>query len=64
MSVSLFRDDIDEHGLMIGKIFLIMSLDEWINLLEKIGFKILEAKTNSDGLSRDGIKWLTLVGQK
>jgi hypothetical protein len=41
-----------------------MSLDEWINLLEKIGFKILEAKTNSDGLSRDGIKWLTLVGQK
>ncbi|WP_044416663.1 class I SAM-dependent methyltransferase [Halarcobacter anaerophilus] len=65
MSVSLFRDDIDEHGFDDrGRYFLIMSLDEWINLLEKIGFKILEAKTNSDGLSRDGIKWLTLVGQK
>lgn len=65
MSVSLFRDDIDKNGFDDkGRFFLVLSFDEWINLLEKIGFKILDTKTNSDGLGRDGIEWLTLVAQK
>ncbi|MDY0328466.1 MAG: class I SAM-dependent methyltransferase [Arcobacteraceae bacterium] len=65
MSVSLFRDDIDENGFDDkGRFFLVLSFDEWINLLEYIGFRILETKTNSDGLGRGGIEWLTLVAQK
>lgn len=65
MSVSLFRDDIDENGFdEKGRYFLVLSLDEWKNLLENIGFKILDTKTNSDGLGRGGIEWLTLVAQK
>ena len=65
MSVSLFRDDIDKNSFDDkGRFFLVLSFDEWINLLEKIGFKILDTKTNSDGLGRDGIEWLTLVAQK
>lgn len=65
MSVSLFRDDIDENGFDDkGRFFLVLSFDEWINLLENIGFKIIETKTNSDGLGRGGIEWLTLVAQK
>lgn len=65
MSVSLFRDDIDKNGFDDkGRFFLVLSFDEWINLLENIGFKILDTKTNSDGLGRGGIEWLTLVAQK
>lgn len=65
MSVSLFRDDIDKNGFDDkGRYFLVLSFEEWINLLEKIGFKILETKTNGDGLGRGGIEWLTLVAQR
>jgi len=65
MSVSLFRDDIDENGFDDkGRFFLVLSFDEWMSLLESIGFKILETKTNDDGLGRSGIEWLTLVAQK
>ncbi len=65
MSVSLFRDDINENGFDDkGRYFLVLSFKEWINLLENIGFKILDTKTNRDGLGRGGIEWLTLVAQK
>ena len=65
LSVSLFRDDIDESGFDDkGRFFLVLSFEEWINLLENVGFKILDTKTNSDGLGRGGIEWLTLVAQK
>jgi len=65
MSVSLFRDDIDEIGFDDkGRFFLVLSFETWINLLENVGFKILDTKTNSDGLGRGGIEWLTLVAQK
>lgn len=65
MSVSLFRDDIDENGFDDkGRYFLVLSFDKWISLLENIGFTILETKTNGDGLGRGGIEWLTLVAQK
>lgn len=65
MSVSLFRDDIDENGFDDkGRFFLVLSFENWINLLENVGFKILHIKTNSDGLGRGGIEWLTLVAQK
>lgn len=65
MSVSLFRDDIDENGFdNKGRFFLVLSFETWINLLENVGFKILDTKTNSDGLGRGGIEWLTLVAQK
>ncbi|MCT7638007.1 class I SAM-dependent methyltransferase [Aliarcobacter butzleri] len=65
MSVSLFRDDIDESGFDDkGRFFLVLSFETWINLLENVGFKILDTKTNSDGLGRGGIEWLTLVAQK
>lgn len=65
MSVSLFRDDINENGFDDkGRFFLVLSFDEWIILLENVGFKILDTKTNSDGLGRGGIEWLTLVAQK
>jgi len=65
ISVSIFRDDIDENGFDDkGRFFLVLSFDEWINLFENIGFKMLETKTNNDGLGRGGIEWLTLVAQK
>ena len=65
MSVSLFRDDIDENGFDDkGRFFLVLSFENWKNLLENVGFKILDTKTNSDGLGRGGIEWLTLVAQK
>lgn len=65
MSVSLFRDDIDGNGFdEKGRFFLVLSFEEWISLLENLDFTILERKTNSDGLGRGGIEWLTLVAQK
>ena len=65
MSLSLFRDDIDESGFDDkGRFFLVLSFETWINLLENVGFKILDTKTNNDGLGRGGIEWLTLVAQK
>lgn len=65
MSVSLFRDDIDKNGFDgKGRFFLVLSFEIWINLLENLGFKILDTKTNGDGLGRSGIEWLTLVAQK
>lgn len=65
MSVSLFRDDINKNGFDDkGRFFLVLNFDEWVNLLENIGFKILKTKTNADGLDRNGIQWLTLVAKK
>lgn len=65
MSISLFRDDIDENGFdKNGRYFLILSFEEWINIFQNTGFKILETKTNKDGLDRTGIEWLTMVVQK
>lgn len=65
MSVSLFRDDIDENGFDDKeRFFLVLSFENWINLLENVGFKILDTKTNRDGLGRGGIEWLTLVAKK
>jgi cyclopropane fatty-acyl-phospholipid synthase-like methyltransferase len=65
MSVSLFRDDINENGFDDKRrFFLVLNLDEWINMLKNVDFKILETKTNRDGLGRGGIEWLTLVAQK
>lgn len=65
MSVSLFRDDVDENGYdEKGRFFLVLSFEEWIEILENLGFKILDTKTNSDGLGRGGIEWLTLVTQR
>lgn len=65
MSVSLFRDDIDENGFDDkGRFFLVLSFENWKNFLENVGFKILNTKTNSDSLGRGGIEWLTLVAQR
>ena len=65
MSVSLFRDDINKNGFDDkGRFFLVLNFDEWVNLLENIGFKILKTKTHADGLDRNGIQWLTLVAKK
>lgn len=65
MSISLFRDDINENGFdENGRYFLILSFEEWINIFQNTGFKILETKTNKDGLYRTGIEWLTMVIQK
>ena len=37
ISVSIFRDDIDENGFDDkGRFFLVLSFDEWINLFENI----------------------------
>lgn len=65
MSVSLFRDDIENNGFdQKGRFFLVLSFEEWVSLLENIGFTILERKINNDGLDRSGIEWLTLVLKK
>ena len=65
MSVSLLRDDINKEGFdEKGRFFLLLTLEEWINICEVIGFKILNTKINNDGLNRDGIEWLTLVLSK
>ncbi|MBU3015650.1 class I SAM-dependent methyltransferase [Poseidonibacter lekithochrous] len=65
ISVSLSRDDINEEGFdNKGRFFLILTLENWINICESIGFRILYTYINKDGLQRDGIEWLTLVAQK
>jgi len=65
MSVSLFRDDIEDNGFdKKGRFFLVLSLEEWINICKKVGFKVLKSKINKDGLNRSGIEWLTLVANK
>lgn len=65
MSVSLYRDDVNENGYDDkGRFFLVMSFEEWIETLDNVGFNILDTKTNGDGLGRCGIEWLTLVAQK
>lgn len=65
MSVSLFRDDIDQNGFDDkGRFFLVLYFEEWINILENVGFKILDTKTNGDGLGRGGIEWLTIIAKK
>ena len=65
VSVSLFRDDINKNGFdKNGRYFLILSFEEWISIFKNIGFKILETKTNKDGLDRTGIEWLTMVAEK
>ena len=65
MSVSLIRDDIDDSGFdEKGRFFLVLNLEEWVNICKIVGFKVLISKTNKDGLNRDGIEWLTLVVQK
>lgn len=65
MSVSLFRDDIDKNGFdEKGRFFLVLNFEEWINICEDAGFKVIETKRNKDGLNRDGIEWLTLIAQK
>jgi cyclopropane fatty-acyl-phospholipid synthase-like methyltransferase len=65
MSVSLFRDDVNTDRFDDkGRFFLVLDLNEWVNLLENIGFKIVVTKTNADGLDRNGIQWLTLVANK
>ncbi|WP_162984564.1 class I SAM-dependent methyltransferase [Poseidonibacter antarcticus] len=65
MSVSLFRDDIGENGFdKKGRFFLVLKIDEWIEICESVGFRIIETKINKDGLNRDGIEWLTLIAKK
>ena len=65
MSVSLFRDDINENGFdKNGRFFLILSFEEWISIFQNTDFKILKTKINKDGLNRTGIEWLTMVVQK
>lgn len=65
VSVSLFRDDINKNGFdKNGRYFLILSFEEWISIFKNIGFKILETKTNKDGLDRAGIEWLSIVAEK
>ena len=65
MSVSLFRDDIDKNGFdEKGRFFLVLNFEEWIEMCEDLGFKVIETKRNKDGLNRDGIEWLTLIAQK
>jgi len=65
MSVSLFRDDINENGFDDKRrYFLVLSFEEWISIFQNTGFKILETKINKDGLNRTGIEWLTMVVQK
>ena len=65
MSISLFRDDIDENGFDgKGRFFLVLNLEEWVALLESHGFKNIKTSINGDGLGRDGMKWLTLIAQK
>ena len=65
VSVSLSRDDINKNGFdKNGRYFLILSFEEWISIFKNIGFKILETKTNKDGLDRTGIEWLTMVAEK
>jgi cyclopropane fatty-acyl-phospholipid synthase-like methyltransferase len=65
MSISLFRDDIDENGFDgKGRFFLVLNFEEWVALLESHGFKNIKTSINGDGLGRDGMKWLTLIAQK
>jgi len=62
MSVSLYRDDVDENGYDDkGRFFLLMSKNMWIDICKEVGFKIENINTNKDGLNRDGIEWLTLT---
>ncbi len=61
-SVSVQRDDLDDHGKdEKGRHFTTMTEFEWIKCCEKYGLQLEHSEITSDGLDRDGIVWLTCV---
>jgi 2-polyprenyl-3-methyl-5-hydroxy-6-metoxy-1,4-benzoquinol methylase len=64
-SVSVQRDDIDKHQKDThGRHFTTIPKEEWINLCENIGFHSIVVHSNTDGLNREGIVWLTCIMEK
>jgi len=64
-SVSIQRDDVNDHGEdEKGRYFISMSELEWIRCCEKYGLKFEHSEITGDGLDRDGIVWLTCVVRK
>jgi len=46
-----------------GRHFTSMSELEWVRCCEKYGLKLEHSEITGDGLGRDGIVWLTCVGE-
>jgi cyclopropane fatty-acyl-phospholipid synthase-like methyltransferase len=65
-SVSTFRNDVNEEGIdKNGRFFNILPTSKWVNLCKEVGFKNIHTKeTSTDGLSRQGITWLTITATK
>jgi len=64
-SVSVQRDDLDDHGKdEKGRHFTSMSEFEWVRCCEKHGLQLEHSEITADGLDRDGIVWLTCVVEK
>jgi len=64
-SVSIKRDDIDEHEKdSNGRLFTTMTKEKWIDYCTEQGFKLSEQMTSKDGLDRSGIVWFTCKFKK
>jgi SAM-dependent methyltransferase len=64
-SVSIERDDIDEHEEDVNRrLFTTMPKDRWIDLCATQGFQLLDQMISGDGLDRSGIVWLTCKFKK
>ena len=63
ISVPLERDDLDSSGQdKSGRFFNIRDSRFWIELMTDNGFNVTETFESEDGLEREGVRWLTLVG--
>ena len=63
ISVPLERDDLDTGGRdEQGRFFNIRNAGFWDDIMTDNGFSVKETLESVDGLGREGVRWLTLVG--
>ena len=63
-SVPITRGDLESTGFdSKNRFFLLLSVDEWINLLKDTGFTNISTTTSIDGMGRKDIIWLNCFAQ-
>lgn len=65
ISVPLSRPDLEASGYdPKGRYFLLLSEEEWCDVIGGAGFTEIETSTNADGMGRSSVKWLSCVAGK
>ena len=62
ISVPLSRPDLEVSGFdPKGRYFLLLSEEQWRDVIGSAGFTVIETSTNADGMGRRSVKWLSCV---